>query len=73
MELGSKGRRGIHEVLTITKNVKLAILEGISDAEIGRIAAEKDGFISMQARGRQLITEGVLSIQEYERNLVVED
>lgn len=73
MNMGSKGRRGIHEVLTITKNIKLAMLQGVSDMELGEIAAKKDGFISMQERGRQLIMEGVMSIEEYERNLVVDD
>ena len=73
MDMGSKGRRGIHEVLTITKNVRLAMLDGVSDIELAEIARAKDGFISMQERGRQLIAEGEISINEYERTLVVED
>lgn len=73
MDMGSKGRRALHEVLTITKTVKQAMLEGLSDMEIGQIAKEKDGFMSMQDRGRQLIIEGVMSVEEYERNLVVDD
>lgn len=73
MDMGSKGRCAIHEVLTITKPIKQAMLKGVSDMEIGEIAREKDGFISMQERGRQLITEGRISIEEFERNLMLED
>jgi len=73
MGMGCKGRRGIHEVLTITKNIRAAMLRGVSDMELGEIAVAKDGFITMQERGRQLIAEGVISIEEYERNLVVDD
>jgi type IV pilus assembly protein PilB len=73
MGIGCKGRRGIHEVLTITKNLKVEILKGTSDIELCEIAVAKDGFITMQERGRQLIAEGVISIAEYERNLVVDD
>lgn len=73
MQMGSKGRRGIHEVLTITKSVKQAMLSGVSDIEISEIARAKDGFMTMQDRGRQLIAEGSISIEEYERTVVVED
>ncbi len=73
MQMGSNGRCALHEVLTITKTVKQAMLQGLSDMEISDIARTQDGFVNMQERGRQFIREGVMSVEEYERNLVVED
>jgi type IV pilus assembly protein PilB len=70
---GVKGRRAIHEVLVITRNVKEAILAGANDLEIGTIAAQKDGFTSMQAAGRKMIAEGALTIEEFKRILMVDD
>jgi type IV pilus assembly protein PilB len=73
MNTGSKGRRAIHEVLVVTRNIKEAILANANDIEIGRIASEKDGFESMQDVGKRMITEGIISIEEFKRILMVED
>ena len=35
-------------------------------------AAKKDGFKTMQETGRELIREGILSIEEYQANLNIE-
>ena len=72
-ETGVKGRRAIHEVLVVTNNLKEAILKDATDLEIKQIAQEKDGFKTMQDRGRQLILEGIITVEEYQRVLVVED
>ena len=72
-QMGSKGRRALHEVMTITKTVKQAMLKGMPDIEIGELAREKDGFLTMQDRGRTFLREGVISIAEYERTVIVED
>ncbi len=73
LQSGVKGRRAIHELLVITRNIKEAILENASDLEIGRIAAEKDGFQSMQAAGRKMIAEGMITVEEFKRILMVDD
>jgi type IV pilus assembly protein PilB len=73
LQSGVKGRRAIHELLVITRNVKEAILANASDLEIGRIAAEKDGFQSMQAAGRKMIAEGIITVEEFKRILMVDD
>ncbi len=70
---GTKGRRAIHEVLVVTKNIKEAILNDKNDLELMEIAETKDGFLSMQNRGRQLMSEGIISLKEYQRVLVVDD
>jgi type IV pilus assembly protein PilB len=73
MNSGVKGRRAIHEVLTITRNIKEAILANATDLEIGTIAATKDGFTSMQTAGRKMIAEGFVTIEEFKRILMVDD
>jgi type IV pilus assembly protein PilB len=67
---GIKGRQGIYEVLPITDNIREAVIAGKSDIEIKEIARD-EGFITMQSVGRQLITDGVISIEEYQRILVL--
>ena len=67
---GLKGRRGIYEVLRVTDEVEEEILRGAQANEIID-AARKDGFRTMQEIGRQFIAEGILSIAEYQRVLVM--
>ena len=73
LESGVKGRIALHEVLVITKNIKEAILCGANDIEIGKVAREKDGFITMQEIGKNLIKDGVITLEEFKRILIVED
>jgi type IV pilus assembly protein PilB len=73
MDSGSKGRRAIHEVLVVTRNIKEAILAGANDLEIGKVAQEKDGFEAMQDVGKRLIKEGIITIEEFKRVLMIED
>jgi len=73
MDSGSKGRRAIHEVLVVTRNLKEAILAGANDLELGTVAKEKDGFESMQEVGKRLIKEGIIAVEEFKRVLMVED
>lgn len=68
---GIKGRRGIYEVLAITDVLREAILEGKSDVAI-RDIAKKEGFIGMQEIGRGLIKDGIISVEEYQRILILE-
>ncbi len=72
-DAGAKGRRAIHEILVITRTIKEAILANKNDIEIGDIAKAKDGFVTMQDTGRALILEGMISIEEFKRILMIED
>ncbi len=71
MHTGVKGRRAVHEVLVVTPNIKQAVLKGANDMEIKTIAKE-EGFRTMQATARELIKEGVISVEEYKRILVMD-
>jgi len=70
---GYKGRRAIHEVLVITSTIKEAILKGATNFELRKVAQEKDNFKTMQDTGRNLLIQGIISIDEYQRVLMVED
>ncbi|QWE21463.1 GspE/PulE family protein [Polynucleobacter sp. AP-Kolm-20A-A1] len=65
---GYKGRQGIYEVLKISEAMRTAIVS--EDRRSLKQIAENDGFRSMQAIGRQMIMDGILTIEEYQNNLV---
>ncbi len=65
---GYKGRQGIYEVLKITPKIQDAILKNKTSPEIAQIAAD-EGFQSMQMVGAEMIREGKLSLDEYQRTL----
>jgi len=68
---GLLGRRSIFEVLKNTPQLETAILENASQPQMLE-AARADGFKSMQERGRELIQTGEISVEEYQRTLVLE-
>ena len=67
---GYKGRQGIYEVLRVTPEVEETILKMAQAPEILE-AARQDGFMTMQEVGRDYLREGILSLEEYTRVLVV--
>jgi len=69
---GLKGRQGIYEVLRMTKEMEIAILNNKSVEEIEK-AAKIDGFKTMQEIGRGFIKSGILSIEEYANTLQLEN
>jgi len=69
---GIKGRQGIYEVLRMTKEMEIAILNNKSVEEIEK-AAKIDGFRTMQEIGRDFVKEGILSIEEYASTLQLEN
>ena len=69
---GLKGRQGIYEVLRMTKEMEIAILNNKSVEEI-EIAAKIDGFKTMQEVGREFVKTGILSIEEYANTLQLEN
>lgn len=68
---GTKGRQGIYEVLKKTKHIEEAILNNAQGPQILE-AARKDGFKTMQEIGRDLIKSGDISVEEYQRTLVMD-
>ena len=65
---GYKGRQGIYEVLTVTAAMQDAILQNMSMTELYKLAAD-EGFATMQDMGRQLIGDGRISYEEFQRVL----
>ena len=65
---GLKGRRGIYEVLKITKALEEAILRN-EQAPALLEAAKQDGFKTMQEIGREFIVKGEISIEEFQSTL----
>jgi type IV pilus assembly protein PilB len=67
---GYKGRQGIYEVLRVTAPVEEKILANAQAPEILE-AARLDGFKTMQEISKEYIRDGILSIEEHTRVLVV--
>ncbi len=63
---GYKGRIGIYEILEIGKELKSAILSGMSQTELKSLS-QKNGFISMQESAHELLLSGELSVEEFQR------
>jgi len=69
--VGLLGRRSIYEVLKNTPHLESAILNNASEPQLLE-AARIDGFQTMQEKGRGLIQSGEISVEEYQRTLVLE-
>ena len=67
---GYKGRRGVYEVMRINPELEEAILRQALAPELLE-AARHDGFRTMQEIARDFVKEGVFSIAEYTRILVL--
>ena len=65
---GYKCRKGIYEILVVSKPLKEAILRKATTPELREIAV-KEGFQTMQDMGKRLIAGGDLNFREYERVL----
>ncbi|MGH7361579.1 MAG: type II secretion system protein GspE, partial [Candidatus Methylomirabilales bacterium] len=65
-ETGYKGRVALYEVMLITEQVKDAILQGGSAAEL-RELARGNGMRTLREAGLQKIREGITTIQEVMR------
>lgn len=71
MKTGVKGRKAIHEALVVSPAIKDAILNSASEPAI-RELARKEGFSTMQDKGRALVASGMISLKEYLRVLMTE-
>ena len=66
---GYKGRQGIYEALKISDTLRAAIIDEKPATQLKEIAAA-EGFRRMQDIGQQMVMDGILSIDEYQRNLI---
>ena len=67
---GYKGRRGVYEVMRINPELEEAILRQALAPELLE-AARADGFRTMQEIARDFVRDGIFSIAEYTRILVL--
>ncbi len=67
--VGTKGRLGVHEVMTIDEDIKKAILENESSLEIKRIAM-RNGMRSLRQNALRRLAEGKVSAKEVVRSTV---
>ena len=63
---GYKGRAGIFQVMPISENIKTIIMEGGTEQDIEKAAAE-EGILDLRASGLLKIKEGITSLEEIER------
>jgi type IV pilus assembly protein PilB len=66
---GYKGRMGIYEVLRVDEELRSVIVEGGSATSLREIAL-RNGYKTMQEIGKDMIAEGILTLEEYQRNLI---
>jgi len=69
---GYKGRKGVHEVLTITPDIEEAITEKKSEQEMVEIA-KKGTFTSLADAAVRFVEDGTLSVEEYLRVIPQDD
>jgi len=67
---GYKGRSAIAEIMQINSEIKALIDQGKNTAEIKR-AAKAQGMIDLQENCRELVLNGVTTIDEYIRNTYI--
>ena len=60
---GYKGRVGVFEILIINKDIRKGIVHDADRESFERFAAA-DGFVSIAARARAMLTEGLTSVEE---------
>lgn len=63
---GYKGRIAIHEVLTINNELK-SLIEGHASVNEIKTAAIKNGMIELAENCKELVLEGVTTVEEYSR------
>lgn len=63
---GYRGRRGIHEILTITKQIRELLDRGVK-IDIVTAAAKKEGMRTLRETCRELVLSGETSYEEYLR------
>lgn len=65
---GCRGRTGVFEILLIDRELRHLILNRADREEILTVA-RKDGFTTLADRCRQLVAEGVISVEEAARTI----
>lgn len=65
-QTGYRGRRGIFELLTMTKEIKSLVLS-TSDANVIKKRGVEQGMVSLQSDGASKVLQGITTIEEVHR------
>ena len=68
---GYKGRQGIYEVLRVSPKIEAGILQNLQTGDLMRLA-KSEGFLTMQDIGRQYVARHIISLEEFQRTLVMD-
>ena len=68
---GYKGRQGIYEVLRVSPKMEEGILKNMQTGDLMRLA-KSEGFLTLQDIGRQFIARHIISLEEFQRTLVMD-
>ena len=66
MEERLQGPLGVYELMPVGKEIKEAIRDGKTSAEI-EATAVNCGMKTLEAYGRQLLSQGLTSVSEYQK------
>ena len=67
---GYRGRTGVFEILTVTARIRDEIANGKNGTELRKIVQEEGNFTPMIENGRDLIVQGVTTLQEVVNKVV---
>lgn len=70
---GYKGRIAIHEIIRIDKTVKRMIVDKESVANMAQYLAENQSLATLEQQARQLLEDGVTSIEEMRKIMLYSD
>jgi type IV pilus assembly protein PilB len=64
--LGYRGRVGIYSVMVMSERIKEMVVNGVSEADIGK-AAREEGMLTLREAGLAKVRAGITSIEEVAR------
>jgi len=66
---GYRGRTGVFEILTMNSRLRDAITSGMSSTELRKLVNESGDFVPMIANARDLVQQGVTTLDEVVREV----
>ena len=67
---GYRGRTGVFEILPITAHIRDRISEGVTGSMLRREVASDEIYTPMIVNGRQLVREGITTVEELIRTII---
>lgn len=70
---GYKGRTGVFEILPVSAALRTQIATGANGSELRQKVTESGDFVSMLENGKQLVEQGVTTVDELVRTIITVD